>query len=174
MNNNFANGLSRRQMIKGAAAAGILGSPLISSASNRSVESPFPTTEADAGKLVTGKDKRLIVLVSNPAVLETPLALLNEGDLTPAKLLFVRNNQQPERMATLAGIDQPGWDVNIEGKKTTLSQLRDMPQTSVEMVLQCSGSGRSLYSRDAQTKGTQWGRAGWVASNLAVSCFTKS
>lgn len=160
MNNNFANGLSRRQMIKGAAAASILGSPLISSASNRSVESPFPTTEADAGKLVTGKDKRLIVLVSNPAVLETPLALLNEGDLTPAKLLFVRNNQQPERMATLAGIDQPGWDVNIEGKKTTLSQLRDMPQTSVEMVLQCSGSGRSLYSRDAQTKGTQWGRGG--------------
>lgn len=171
MNNNFAKGLSRRQMIKGAAAAGVLGSPLVAAASNRSPNSLLPKDGVDAAKLVAGKDKRLVVLVSDPAVLETPLALLNDQHLTPAKLLFVRNNQQPKRMATLEGIDQPGWDVDISapqkkslnsqvGKKITLSQLRDMPQTSFEMVLQCSGSGRSLFSRDAQTKGTQWGRGG--------------
>lgn len=160
MTHHKSNDLSRRQMIRGAAAAGILSTPLISTASNRSSNLLSPQGDSDAAKLVAGKDKRMIVLVDNPAVLETPLPLLNEKHITPAELLFVRNNQQPKEMATLAGIDQPNWDIDIAGKKITLSQLRDMPQTSFEMVLQCSGSGRSLFSRDAQTKGTQWGRGG--------------
>lgn len=160
MTQHKSNDLSRRQMIRGAAAAGILSTPLISTASSRSSNLLSPQGDSDAAKLVAGKDKRMIVLVDNPAVLETPLPLLNEKHITPAELLFVRNNQQPKEMATLAGIDQPDWDVNIAGKKITLLQLRDMPQTSFEMVLQCSGSGRSLFSRDAQTKGTQWGRGG--------------
>ena len=114
----------------------------------------------DASQLVTGKDKRLIVLKSDPAVFETPLGLLNESHITPAELLFVRNNQQPKPMATLAAVLDDDWAVEILGKTITLGQLKKLPQKSVEMVLQCSGNGRSLFSLDAQTSGTQWGRGG--------------
>ena len=114
----------------------------------------------DASQLIAGKDKRLIVLKSDPAVFETPLGLLNESHITPAELLFVRNNQQPKPMATLAAVLDDDWSVEILGKTITLDQLKKLSQKSVEMVLQCSGNGRSLFSLDAQTKGTQWGRGG--------------
>ena len=42
----------------------------------------------------------------------------------------------------------------------SLQQLREMEMTEYEMVLQCSGNGRALFSKTAQTSGTQWGRGG--------------
>lgn len=118
------------------------------------------TRAADASQLVAGKDKRLIVLKEDPAVFETPLSLINQSQITPSELLFVRNNQQPKAMATLAPVDQDDWSLQVQDKSITVRQLKDLPQSSVEMVLQCSGNGRSLFSNAAQTAGTQWGKGG--------------
>lgn len=122
--------------------------------------------EKTADQLIQGKDKRLEVLKPDPAVLQTPLKLMAGTDLTPASLLFVRNNQQPKEMANLAAVQLKGWQLEIGGasnKALTIdaSTLTSLPQKSVRMVLQCSGNGRSLFSETAQTSGTQWGRGGF-------------
>ncbi len=121
--------------------------------------------QEDASKLIAGKDSRLIVLKKAPAVFETPLELLTD-ELTPTELLFVRNNQQPKAMESTKPVDDKNWRVDLTGllnrnASVTLEMLRAMPQLSVDMVLQCSGNGRALYSKTAQTKGTQWGRGGF-------------
>jgi predicted dehydrogenase len=38
--------------------------------------------------------------------------------------------------------------------------LAEMEQVEREMVLQCSGNGRSLFAKSAMAKGTPWGRGG--------------
>ncbi len=162
MNSNVS--ISRRKLLKlsaagfGGAVTGLAGLNC-GTASGASLNRQQQEV-LDASQLITGKDKRLIVLKSGPAVFETPLELLNESHITPAELLFVRNNQQPKSMATMAGVLQDDWAVEVLGKSITLGQLKELPQKNVEMVLQCSGNGRSLFSLDAQTKGTQWGRGG--------------
>lgn len=139
-----------------AAAAGMLALPGFGRADEAA---------QTAAQLIRGKDKRLLVLKPYPAVLETPLPLLAEDRLTPTSLLFVRNNAQPKVAATIDPWPQADWTIKLSGhlnQPTTVSlrQLQAMPQTSVEMVLQCSGNGRALFSRSAQTSGTQWGRGG--------------
>ena len=115
--------------------------------------------QEDASTLITGKDKRLIVLKKFPAVFETPLPLLTEQAITPKSLLFVRNNQQPDDAATVAPSPHADWSVRLTGsinKQVTVSlqQLREMEMTEYEMVLQCSGNGRSLFSKAAQKEPT--------------------
>lgn len=119
----------------------------------------------DASSLIAGKDKRLLVLVSYPAVLETPLNLLIDEQITSKSLLFVRNNQQPDDAATLAPSPAKEWSIKVTGAVNksftiTLSALREMEMSEYEMVLQCSGNGRSLFSKASQTSGTQWGKGG--------------
>lgn len=148
--------VSRRQFL---AASGALAM-----ASGSLGKSAFAQAE-DASSLIKGKDKRLLVLKPFPAVLETPLELLTENQLTPKSLLFVRNNQQPEDSATLAPSPSKEWTVNFTGDlnrklSVSLAELREMEMTEYEMVLQCSGNGRSLFSKAAQTSGTQWGKGG--------------
>lgn len=147
---------SRRQFLAATGALAIAGS---------SVGKPAFGQMEDAASLIQGKDKRLLVLKPFPAVLETPLELLTENQLTPKSLLFVRNNQQPEDAATLAPSPSKEWTVNLTGDlnkqaSVSLGQLREMEMTEYEMVLQCSGNGRSLFSKAAQTSGTQWGKGG--------------
>lgn len=119
----------------------------------------------DASTLIKGKDRRLLVLKKFPAVFETPLNLLADRSVTPKSLLFVRNNQQPEDAATVAPSSHTDWKVKFSGGinrefSTSLSQLREMEMTEYEMVLQCSGNGRALFSKAAETSGTQWGKGG--------------
>lgn len=116
-----------------------------------------------ADQLIPGKDARL--LVHNPAAtgfeIETPLDVLREDRITPAEKLFVRNNQQPDWSATLAPAPAGPWKVEIAGllefpRTVTLDELRAMPQIEEEMVLQCSGNGRAMFSAAAPVKGAQW------------------
>ncbi len=121
--------------------------------------------QEDASTLIAGKDKRLLILKKYPAVFETPLKLLAESAITPKSLLFVRNNQQPEDSATCEPSPHSKWDLKFVGGinrelSVSLSQLREMAMTEYEMVLQCSGNGRSLFSKASETSGTQWGRGG--------------
>lgn len=147
---------SRRQFLVASGAVAMAGSAIEKTA--------FAQTD-DASSLIQGKDRRMLVLKKFPAVLETPLELLTENQLTPKSLLFVRNNQQPEDSATLTPSPSKEWTVNLTGDlnrklSVSLAQLREMEMTEYEMVLQCSGNGRSLFSKAAQTSGTQWGKGG--------------
>lgn len=118
-----------------------------------------------ASKLVAGKSDELLVLSSEPKVLETPVHLLAKDTLTSTPLLFVRNNAEPAGTATCEPASANGWNVEltglVEGKKSiAVESLAKLPHHEVEMVLQCSGNSRAMFSRAAQTSGTQWGRGG--------------
>lgn len=116
-----------------------------------------------ADQLIPGKDRRLIV--HNPArtglEIETPLDLLREDRVTPLDKLFVRNNQQPDWAATLQPAPGPHWNIEIGGllefpRTISYEALQAMPQVEQEMVLQCSGNGRSMFSAISPVKGAQW------------------
>lgn len=122
-------------------------------------QSAVPT----ADQLIAGKDRRL--LVHNPAKtgfeIETPLELLREDKITPFGKLFVRNNQQPDWSATLEPAPQGPWKLEIGGllefpRTIAIEELKSMPQVEHEVVLQCSGNGRAMFSAVSPVKGSQW------------------
>jgi len=128
---------------------------------------PWAHAAADptADQIIPGKNPKLIVLAAKPAVFETPLPLLAEQRQTPIAELFVRNNQEPEAMVTLEPVSLDGWQIEITGlvnkpQSFDAKLLKDLPTTSVEMVLQCSGNDRDSYSKASPTEGTQWGPGG--------------
>ena len=89
--------------------------------------------------------------------------LLNDN-VTPTARHFVRNNSGiPERAVKH---ELHGWKLIIDGevhKKLTLSMddLTRFPQVTMEVVLECAGNGRSLFS--PEVSGTPWQRG-------AVAC----
>ena len=143
--------LSRRHFVQTAAASAALAAgPELSWAA-----------EADAAKLIAGKDPRLIVHNTKTLEIETPLSLLREHKLTPKNILFVRDNQELPGSRTLAPSDDGDWRIDVIGsvenpRSVTLGRLREMQQAEVEMVLQCSGNGRANFSRAAAVKGSPW------------------
>ena len=89
--------------------------------------------------------------------------LLND-DVTPTARHFVRNNSSiPERAKKG---DLHGWKLTIDGevhKKLTLSMddLIRFPQVTMQVVVECAGNGRSLFT--PKVDGTPWIRG-------AVAC----
>ena len=154
------NGMSRRSFLKQAAVgttAGSLGMPVRSLAR--------PQQDAASFLAMVGKDPRMIVHNWKPGVAETPLDLLREHKITPKNILFVRNNQVPSGALSMQPLSLQGWTVEITGLVTPsrVIQGEDLPgmqQTEVEMVLQCSGNGRSNYAQSVRTRGTQWKKGG--------------
>jgi sulfite oxidase len=126
------------------------------------------TQAAEAGsstadQLIPGKDPRLVVhnAAKTGFEIETPLELLREDKFTPTDRLFVRNNQQPDWSATLAPAQASSWKIEIGGllefpRTITLDELKAMPQVEEEIVLQCSGNGRAMFSSVSPVKGAQW------------------
>jgi DMSO/TMAO reductase YedYZ molybdopterin-dependent catalytic subunit len=125
-----------------------------------------PKAKATPDGLIAGKDERLLVQSEKPVVLETPLRLLDqEGGITPKKLLFVRNNQTLAGANTTRPLPLDGWKIELTGllaKDATFDagELAKMDRVEYEMVLQCSGNGRSLMAKAAPIMGTRWGRGG--------------
>lgn len=119
-----------------------------------------------ASQIIAGKDDRMIVHNDRTGVLETPLDMLAEHQITPKEILYVRNNQiaDPEGR-DLDGKPLEGWTLELMGsvafpRVVDGSVLRDLPMEEVTMVLQCSGNGRSFFARSVQTRGTQWAHGG--------------
>ncbi len=156
-NASQAQPANRRVFLKRAATA--VGGVLLA-------RRPISATAATGhDTLVPGKDPRLIVHTPAPFVCETPVELLAANRITPTPLLFVRNNQQPADANTVQPLALAGWKFEITGlvdnsQTVDAQSLREMPQVEREMVLQCSGNGRSLFALAAATKGTQWTRGG--------------
>jgi len=115
--------------------------------------------------LAEWKDERLRILSEAPIVLETPLSLLAEHTVTPKPILFVRNVQQMPEGRTLEPLQLADWDIvlaGLIGEPVTIrgSELLEMEQVEHEMVLQCSGNGRSKFSEAYPIKGTAWEQGG--------------
>lgn len=114
---------------------------------------------------IAGKSSELLPFTLSPVVAETPLALLDKERITPKSDLFVRNNHDWKEGLTLDPHPRAGWTIELTGLidkpvKMAATDLEKLPQESHEMVLQCSGSSRSLYSKAAKVEGTPWGRGG--------------
>lgn len=121
------------------------------------------TPAARASQLITGKSDELLIHTADPLVFESPITLLDQHFVTPNSLLFVRNNVNPEGMSTTGPAPAKEWPIELTGlaegtKSIDLKTLQSLPRTSYEMVLQCSGNGRAMFSKAAKTSGTQWGR----------------
>ncbi|MEN7550209.1 sulfite oxidase [Rapidithrix thailandica] len=108
-----------------------------------------------AGKVPEGKHPELVILNDRPWNMETPPHLLDDK-VTPADLLFVRNNGHPP-----SKIDEENWTLTIAGesveKEVTLS-LKDLKTKfkhyTYQLTIECGGNGRSEMNPPA--KGNQW------------------
>ena len=105
----------------------------------------------------------MFVHSENPFNGEFAPHLLND-DVTPTERHFVRNNSGiPERAVKK---ELRGWKLLVDGevhKELTLSMddLLRFPQVTMEVVLECAGNGRNLFS--PEVSGTPWQRG-------AVAC----
>jgi sulfite oxidase len=126
---------------------------------SKSVEPGKPEVAA----LLEGKDTRLEVLSSAPLVLSTPVGLLAEQRITDKKYLFVRNIQDLAEGLTLAPLPLEGWVTELVGLIKPVrvvirgEDLLKMEQVEYEMILQCSGNGRTQYKG---IPGTPWNQGG--------------
>jgi sulfite oxidase len=111
-----------------------------------------------------GKDRRLKTITTDPLVLETPDELLAANRITPASALFVRNHHGAKAFESMAPRPLDG-EIAVSGlvkeaKRIPLRSLEAMEKIEVEMVLQCTGNFRFLFSRASPIKGTPWSKGG--------------
>jgi DMSO/TMAO reductase YedYZ molybdopterin-dependent catalytic subunit len=112
---------------------------------------------------IEGKDSRLEVLSPSPLVLSTPVALLAGSRITDKESMFVRNIQDVAEAHSLESPPIEGWEIELTGLigpsqlVIHAEELLAMDQVEYEMVLQCSGNGRSQYQG---TPGTPWAQGG--------------
>jgi sulfite oxidase len=118
---------------------------------------------AEVAPWIEGKDRRLEVMSAVPLVLSTPVGLLAEQRITDKKYLFVRNIQDLARGMTLEPLPLEGWETELVGlirpSRVIIrgEELLEMDQVEYEMILQCSGNGRSQYQG---IPGTPWNQGG--------------
>lgn len=121
------------------------------------------TIEPGCLGLVAGKHPSLGVLSESPLVLSTPIGVLAGDRITDKHNLFVRNIQDLAEGHTLAPLPIEGWEIELVGLIDPVrvvvraEELLALEQAEYEMVLQCSGNGRSMY-RDIP--GTPWDQGG--------------
>ena len=121
------------------------------------------TRAAELAALIEGKDRRLEVLSAVPLVLSTPVGLLAQQSITDKKYLFVRNIQDLAEGMTLEPLPLEGWETEMVGLirpsrvVIRLEELLNMDQVEYEMILQCSGNGRTQYRG---IPGTPWDQGG--------------
>jgi sulfite oxidase len=118
---------------------------------------------ADVAPWIEGKDRRLEVMSGTPHVLSTPVGLLAEQRITDKKYLFVRNIQDLPKGMSLEPLPLEGWEFELVGLIKPFrvviraEELLGMDQVEYEMILQCSGNGRSQYRG---IPGTPWNQGG--------------
>jgi sulfite oxidase len=125
---------------------------------------PIGLEGSSTSDAIPGKSDQLKILNSKPWNAETPPHLL-DPEVTPANLMFVRNNGIPPE-----NVDLDSWTLTIDGesvkqKKTfTLKELKEkFTHYTYDLTIECGGNGRSEFNPPA--KGNQWGLG-------AVACTT--
>ena len=96
------------------------------------------------------------LIVHSPTTIETERQALSTSLVTPARILYIRNNLPPPSESIVANPD--AWVVAFEGvrspRKIRVGDLKKMGNREVTMVLQCSGNGRAYFPH--KPSGTQW------------------
>lgn len=161
----LCNSMPSRCKIRRRQFLGQVGSLAVGAVALSGWRSSSAQTVSNAAQVIAGKDSRLQVLEAQPAVLETPLALLAESQVTPIEYLFVRNNQQPEQATTTAAWPNSDWQIELTGlvnqpRSFPAALLTELEAVEREMVVQCSGNSRAFFSKTFPIKGTAWGRGG--------------
>jgi len=150
---------SRRNFISKTALAAfttLIGTKIVFGENFPNELDPIGLDEVSDPTSIPGKSNALKILNSKPWNAETPPHLL-DPEVTPAHLMFVRNNGIPPTT-----YDLEKWTLTIEGesaeqkKSFTLKELyNNFTHYSYDLTLECGGNGRSEFSPPA--KGNQWG-----------------
>ena len=128
-----------------------------------SLSKPTRPRSPEVATWIKGKDKRLEVMSAVPLVLSTPVGLLAEQRITDKKYLFVRNIQDLAEGMTIEPLPLKGWETELVGlirpSRVIIrcEELLEMEQVEYEMILQCSGNGRTQYPG---IPGTPWNQGG--------------
>jgi len=129
----------------------------------------------NAAGWIEGKNPNLEVLSEVPLVLGTPTRLMAGHRIIDKHSLFVRNIQDLPEGHTLEPRPIEGWEIELTGlidpSQLTIQgeELLAMDQVEHEMVLQCSGNGRSMYDGIPGTPWTQGGVANVLFSGVPLA-----
>jgi len=156
--------VNRREFTKltGAGVLGAVMSPSLSSLAQAA-------GKVNPADVIKGKSSQMIIHNAKLGVMETPLKLLRNHDITPKNLMFVRNHFPPAgKQAWMATTDAPhmdNWTVEVAGlvvrpRSITLGELKKMTQVKRTSVMQCAGNGRSYYAVKRKAPGGQWRHGG--------------
>lgn len=117
---------------------------------------------ASGRKVIPGKHPDLRILNDRPLNAETPAHLLDDR-VTPAELLFIRNNGLPP-----AAPNPNQWTLRVDGESVgaarswSLQALQsEFKHYTYQLTLECGGNGRAEFNPPA--RGNQW-------TTGAVSC----
>lgn len=153
---------SRRKFLSKSAMAtlaAIVGSKVVFAENFPNDLEPIGLQDQDPDNKIPGKSDQLKILNRKPWNAETPPHLLDD-EVTPAHLMFVRNNGIPP-----IEVDVHKWTLTIDGESVekpmtfSLKQLIDeFDHHSYNLTLECGGNGRSEFNPPA--KGNQWGLGG--------------
>ncbi len=156
-----------RFLMSAGAALGAAGLPRVAGAQS-TVTLPMQNGERP---LAAFPQKRpLIVLTPRPPQLETPMAVFDQGVLTPNDAFFVRWH-----LANIPqSVDAAAHRIAVTGAvksplSLSLDDLAKMPTVEVTAVNQCSGNSRGLFA--PRVPGGQWshgamGNARWTGVRL--------
>lgn len=157
--------LTRRGFLSGFGyMSAVLGAEIVFGRYMPSGLIPAALAEETGEFSIQGKHPGLVVLNDRPVSAETPAHLLDDP-VTPADLLFVRNNGNPPE-----SVDLDAWTLTIDGESArepvtfTLAELQSrFKEYSYQITLECGGNGRVEFNPPA--RGNQW-TTGAVGSPL--------
>lgn len=166
------DGIDRRRLLQGAArAAAGLSLPAFpawaapAAADLRLPGGPSlrPLTRAFPGK------GEMILQRAQPPLLETPMAVFDQGVFTPNDRFFVRWH-----WAFPTAVDAPSFRLAVRGHvqrplALSLADILAMPRVQLAAVNQCAGNSRGLF--EPRVAGAQWrhgamGNARWTGVSL--------
>ncbi len=149
---------SRRKFLSKSAMAtiaAVVGSKVVFAENFPTELEPIGLQNEEPDAVIPGKSDKLKILNRKPWNAETPPHLLDD-ELTPAHLMFVRNNGIPP-----TEVDVENWTLTVDGEsvdKTVTFSLRDLisqfDHYSYHLTLECGGNGRAEFNPPA--KGNQW------------------
>jgi DMSO/TMAO reductase YedYZ molybdopterin-dependent catalytic subunit len=123
--------------------------------------------EGGARLFAQPSQERRIVRSARPQDLETPLSLIDSW-ITPNDLFYVRSHLYTPSIR----LDE--WSLAVDGEvgrplELTMTDLRQLPQVSLPVTLECAGNGRAFF--DPSVAGVQWergavGNARWTGVRL--------
>jgi DMSO/TMAO reductase YedYZ molybdopterin-dependent catalytic subunit len=116
---------------------------------------PAALLENNAPFPIPGKHEGLTILNNRPWNVETPPHLL-DPNITPANVLFIRNNGiVPEKPNPATWTLEIGGESVLQPKTYSLSELKSrFTNHTYQLTIECGGNGRSEYNPPA--KGNQW------------------